>query len=344
MSDSTEPSTDPDSRPGRTSSAGPGAGKGLAAHAPFADAGAAADAMLSRLRGEVGFGWWAVTRITGGTYAILSTGRAGFPLRAGEQLAWADSLCRAVAEGQAPRIVPDVRAVPALRDAPLAGRWGVGAYLSSPLTLDGESLFGTLCALDREPLPAEAASRMPLVDLQARLLSTALAADLRLDEARRRAERAEADALMDPLTGLVNRRGWDMLLDREEQRCRRYGAVASVLVIDLDGLKTVNDRRGHAAGDAVLQRTAAVLRDAFRGTDVVARVGGDEFAVLAVETDAEGAVRERDRLHGLLDDAGVPASIGAAVRDRATGLEGAWASADADMYAAKRDRGRRQGR
>jgi len=173
------------------------------------------------------------------------------------------------------------------------------------------------------------------VDRQARLLSTVLGAEQRVDQTRRRAERAEAEALMDPLTGLVNRRGWELLLDREEQRCRRYGALASVLIIDLDGLKAVNDTAGHAAGDTVLRTAADVLRDAVRSADIVARLGGDEFAVLSVETDLPAAHTERARLRDLLAAAGVSASVGAATRDPQGGLAAAVGHADSDMYRAK---------
>ncbi len=68
----------------------------------------------------------------------------------------------------------------------------------------------------------------------------------------RRNEHLELEALVDPLTSLLNRRAWDRLLAREEERCRRYGHTATVFVIDLDQLKEVNDAAGHAAGDALL--------------------------------------------------------------------------------------------
>lgn len=317
-----------------------GGGVDLAAHAPLRDASAASEAVLQHLRAALGFRFWAVTRVTGQTYAVVSTGEAGFPLAPGAQLPWDEALCRLVLDGRAPRVAPDTRAFPALAGAPLARQWHVGAYLSAPLTLDGVSLFGTLCALDTRPQPAPAAAGVELVDLQARLLSTLLAAELRTDASRRRAERAEAEALTDPLTGLVNRRGWELLLQREEQRCRRYGGLASVLVLDLDGLKAVNDSQGHAAGDAVLRRAAQVLRGAVRSADVTARLGGDEFAVLAVETDLPAALAERDRLSGLFGAAGVPASVGAAVRDPQHGLAAAWVNADTDMYRVKGDRPR----
>lgn len=308
---------------------------GWAVCAAFGDVAVASGAVLEQLREELGFAWWAVTRITGGTHVVLATGDTGFPLPAGEQMPWIESLCHRVLEQRAPRVVPDLRSVPPLDAGCLAGEWQIGAYLSVPLSLTGTDLFGTLCAVHPEPVPAQVTARLPLVELQARLLATVLAAELQLDEARRRAERAEADALLDPLTGLVNRRGWQMVLEREEQRCRRYGTVASVLVIDLDGLKTVNDTRGHAAGDALLQHAAQVLREAFRSTDVAARLGGNEFGVLAVETDAHGARHERDRLQSLFDRAAVPASIGVATRHPVTGLAGAWTDADAHMYRVK---------
>lgn len=227
----------------------------LAAYAPFGDLSGAALAVLGQLRREVGFSAWALTRVSGGTSTVLVSSDL-FPAAAGEQFPWTDTLCHRVFEEGVPRVTLDVRAVASLRDTPFARRWGVGAYLSAPLSIDGETLFGTLCALDPEPREPEMLTRLPLVDLQARLLSTMLASDVRLDEVRRRAERAEADALVDAMTGLVNRRGWQLLLDREEQRCRRYGSAASVLVLDLDGLKAVNDGQGHPAGDVLLQRNA----------------------------------------------------------------------------------------
>ncbi len=312
----------------------------LSDHVPFRDAPQAAAAVLADLRRAVGFRFWAVTRLTGQTYVIVATAPGGFPAEPGEQLGWTETLCRQVLQGPAPRIAPDVSTVPAHRGLPLVRQWGIGAYLSAPLTLDGNTLYGTLCAVDPDPQPAHVTGAVGLVDRQARLLSTLLFTEMRADDALRRAERAEAEALMDPLTGLANRRGWELLLEREEQRCRRYSAGASVLMVDLDGLKAVNDSRGHTAGDALIRKAADVLRSAVRSADVVARLGGDEFAVLAVETDLPAARLERDRLHDLLLAAGVPASVGAATRGPQGGLAAAAAAADAEMYRAKDTRPR----
>jgi diguanylate cyclase (GGDEF)-like protein len=124
-------------------------------------------------------------------------------------------------------------------------------------------------------------------------------------------------ARTDPLTGVANLRAFNELAQQELLRSRRYGRVFTVLYLDLDGFKEINDTRGHAAGDLVLQRVAAAIRDALRRTDLVARLGGDEFGVLLPETGAESAgvvIGKLQRALSLaLTDAGwsVTASIGA---------------------------------
>jgi diguanylate cyclase (GGDEF)-like protein len=90
----------------------------------------------------------------------------------------------------------------------------------------------------------------------------------------------EARIDIDPLTETLNRRGFERELKRSLAYVKRYGTSAALLYVDLDGFKPVNDRHGHAAGDAVLKAVAAALQHQVRASDVVARLGGDEFAVL----------------------------------------------------------------
>ena len=177
-----------------------------------------------------------------------------------------------------------------------------------------------------------------LVEICGRLLSTLLNAHLEAAEQARRAERAELDAVTDPLTGVANRRAWDRLLAAEEARCRRHGHAAAVVVIDIDGLKEVNDREGHASGDLVLAGAARALAQSTREQDVVARLGGDEFGILCVESDATAAATLVGRLRGALAARGIRASIGMAARSTTTGLDAAAQAADRAMYADKRER------
>lgn len=175
-----------------------------------------------------------------------------------------------------------------------------------------------------------------LIELASRLLSTILAAELQTAAALRRAGQAEAESLVEPLTGLANRRAWERHLQAEEDRCQRSGTVASILVIDLDELKRVNDTGGHLAGDELLRRTGRALVRASRGVDLVARLGGDEFGILAVDCPSSDAEMLVARVGAALLGEGIAASLGVATRLPAATLEEAWARADSYLYEAKR--------
>jgi diguanylate cyclase (GGDEF)-like protein len=127
-----------------------------------------------------------------------------------------------------------------------------------------------------EPKLSRAPSRSAVMQLAAEV--DALAAEL--EASRARIADLEARVDIDPLTDVLNRRGFERELKRSLAYAKRYGTSAALIYVDLDGFKPVNDRHGHAAGDAVLRAVAAALTRNVRASDVVARVGGDEFAVL----------------------------------------------------------------
>lgn len=116
------------------------------------------------------------------------------------------------------------------------------------------------------------------------------------EELRRRAEAASEMSMTDALTGLLNRHGLQRALQRELAEARRYARPLSCLLLDVDFFKAVNDTHGHAAGDAALMQAARVLTESVRGSDVVCRYGGEEFLVLAPETDARGALSLADKV------------------------------------------------
>ena len=183
------------------------------------------------------------------------------------------------------------------------------------------------------------AGRRVAVHGAATLVADLLIAERRRLDAEVLARSAVELAGVDALTGLGNLRAWRQALDEESERARRYERCSTVVVVDLDNLKRINDEHGHAAGDTHLQRAAAAVREASRGVDVVCRLGGDEFGVLAVETGPEGARHLAGRLRSQLRKAGVQASFGVASAKDGD-LERAWHLADQEMYQHKRGRSR----
>lgn len=177
------------------------------------------------------------------------------------------------------------------------------------------------------------------------LLRTRAARDRRaLERLRATTSRLRHLADHDPLTGLLNRRRFEQELARHLAHVRRYGPEGAALVLDLDRFKPVNDTHGHAAGDRLLARVASVLRERLRVTDVVARIGGDEFAVLLPRADRAGAeavarslvatVREQAIAAGA-DPVTVSAGVVLFADCGPVGAEAALAAADLAMYDAK---------
>ena len=177
-----------------------------------------------------------------------------------------------------------------------------------------------------------------LIRVLLRTFASLVAAEENASEVARRAEEAEAEARSDALTGLLNRRAWEDALERETARMSRHRRPAIVLVVDVDGLKEVNDTEGHLAGDLLLRRTAAAIERVTREEDVVARVGGDEFAVLVVEADGPSADGLLSRVRTALLEADVDASVGAGAAAPGSTLVAAFHAADRQMYEAKERR------
>lgn len=203
-------------------------------------------------------------------------------------------------------------------------------------------------ALQKEPITASARSgRTPSRSLAMRLYAEVERLAAQLAQSHARVSDLEAKIESDPLTELLNRRGFERELKRSLAYIRRYGASAALLFIDLDRFKPVNDRHGHAAGDAVLKALAATLTRNVRASDVVARLGGDEFVVLLWNVTYAAAAAKAVALENVI--AAEPVRFGAATlsigASAGIALIGASdtpaeivARADAAMYARKREK------
>ena len=158
-------------------------------------------------------------------------------------------------------------------------------------------------------------------------------------------ERLRQLADHDAVTDLLNRRRFEDELVRQVGRCKRYGETACLMILDVDDFKGVNDAFGHRTGDAALQQVALILNGRLRETDVVARIGGDEFAALLPGVTAQDARSLAEEVRAAIEalrvgsggrHASVTASIGLKTLDRSTiDEDSAFVAADRAMYDSK---------
>lgn len=145
-------------------------------------------------------------------------------------------------------------------------------------------------------------------------------------------------AIIDALTQLCNRRAFEEQMTLALARRKRDGSSLSLALFDVDGLKTINDRDGHRCGDSVLKAVAQALRDGSREADLVARWGGDEFAILAPDTDHSEALQLAERIRTLVASSGAGVTVSAGVATTAPGTDRGGdllRIADAALYVAK---------
>lgn len=227
--------------------------------------------------------------------------------------------------------VPDATADRRFHDNPLVtGEPNIRFYAGCPIAAPDGSLVGTVCVIDDQP------RELDLRDLEA---LEDLAAIVEQELAMQRL------AVDDDLTRLKNRRGFELFGAQVLAMCRRQHSPALMLFADVDGLKVANDTHGHQAGDRLLQDVAATLQGSLRDADVIARIGGDEFAALLSGTDDATAVVDRlqravdlrNRITGV-DQFPMSISVGCArfEPDSPESLEALVHRADAAMYQVKR--------
>lgn len=294
--------------------------------------------VLEYLNDIIPMGLWATTRVVDGRQIMLGTVGRAYGFSPGAEIAFQDSPCWSMVSGESPQIAPDVSTVPGYANCAVAAAIPLGAYIGTPIVTREGELFGTVCGFNPSQLPGTLEVHLPLLKLLSGLLSSVLWADQAVTVGQRRLEAVQLEADTDVMTGLLNRRGWERFIDREEDRFRRFGDQASVIIMDLDRLKLINDTQGHEAGDVYIREAARVLTRSLRPGDVVARLGGDEFGLIIRGLGAEAVVRFVARTSKALETNGIAGSFGHAPITIVAGFPGAWKKADAGMYAEKRRR------
>ncbi|WP_448192795.1 sensor domain-containing diguanylate cyclase [Azospirillum sp. sgz301742] len=237
----------------------------------------------------------------------------------------------------------DVVAIEHMGVSPHAGHpcyaaFGLECYIGVPVTVRGER-YGTLNFSAARPLPRSFdEADLEFIRLLGRWVNSTLSEE-RLNE------ELQHLATVDPLTGMWNRRHFLELANRELERARRYDRPLCVLMLDVDHFKWINDAHGHATGDTALVELAATCRVTLRGSDLLGRLGGEEFAVLLPETDTQCACEVAERLRCAIAAIDLPsptgpirltASIGvAAMHPADASVEKPLSRADEALYRAK---------
>jgi diguanylate cyclase len=195
--------------------------------------------------------------------------------------------------------------------------------------------------------PVQGTTLQTLVGLSTEVVRDAgvlqlLAAETRIAKLEKALEEVRSMAFADPLTGALNRRGFERAYAREMARSRRNGKPLALALIDIDDFKALNDQHGHLAGDQVLVRLVRVLRDSMRPSDVLCRFGGEEFLLLLPDTTVGDACKAVQRFlfkfsqPTLFMKRAVTFSAGVVDHDCLESLDEALRRADAATYAAKR--------
>lgn len=250
-----------------------------------------------------------------------------------------DSLVASAQTSGSPLVIDDATAV---RRGDLFGPGerfgGAGSLAVVPILRDDVALGCiVIAAADKGSITDEEARNVGLLGA---IAASALEIMWEIEEVNRRAD-------TDPLTGLANRRRFDESLQRELSQSDRFGHPVSLVLVDLDHFKHVNDSHGHEAGDAVLRAVARMLADGVRTVDLCARFGGEELAILLPQTTAVGAYELADRLRRRIagrpirvndSEIVVTASFGvASYPDVVRSRDALFPAADAALYGAKHD-------
>ena len=230
---------------------------------------------------------------------IDSRGDASFGLLPGTASPLDQSFSRLMAFEAAPRLANFTAEVDAYRDLPCRAASGIGSYLGVPLAVDGDQTVACLCALSHET-DSYTDEDLRMIGLMGRMLAVQLQNEQAERSLQSVNEHLRELSCTDPLTGVLNRRGIEPLLDREWRQAGRQAVTTILLTADINHFKRINAEAGRAHGDLVLRLVAGVLEDAGRSTDIVARIGPDEFAVLLVGGKGDQPTSYIERVTGRL--------------------------------------------
>ncbi len=209
----------------------------LPVYFPYPSFEHAASDVLQHLHHKLGFAFWAISRSEEDELELIVTLDKHYGVQQGARIKWTDSICRRMVEGLGPNIAPDLDQVPAYKQAPIAQRFPISAYIGFPLWDSDGQLFGTLAAVDPKPQTKDLVESESTFQLFSRLISTHLSLDLQV---RSQSDKCiEFEGIIDPETKLLNNLGWNRLLRAQQRRAESNGLHSYVVSITFDSVEQI---------------------------------------------------------------------------------------------------------
>lgn len=284
-----------------------------------------------------------VSHIEGGRYEVLDAVDAHDVVQVGQIYDTRDTHCSEIVSRRGPYAV-DRSTHPEICDHPAYQRFGIASYIGAPLHVHGQ-FVGAIAFSSSESTTEFTNHHLKLVSMFGQWLSHEMDRNEALRELREAHDQLRRVATQDELTGLGNRRELTDRIQRELERGRRHGRSLGVALFDFDHFKQINDRHGHAAGDAALQLFARQGVEQLRSTDLLGRWGGEEFLLVLPDATAQTAARVVERLLQAVRAAdfrpgaqriALSASAGLTMTDCHEAIDDVLSRADKALYQAKR--------
>ncbi len=296
---------------------------------------------VSELKRIVDLEWTALILIESKSLYVLALySEIGSNWQTGDRMPMQGTATEWVAASRLPLVESDLKKDSLFVTDVYHRKQGIRSIVCVPLIIYDERVIGSLIIANRKP-NAYSPRQVEFLRELALQISRPIENSQLFEEVLKKSR-------YDELTGLLNRRSMDEQIISEVNRHSRYGGVFSIILLDLDSMKKINDQYGHLAGDGLLSRTGVILQKSVRSVDQAFRYGGDEFAILLPNTPVSAAVRVAERVRKQLaaklvvDDMTVTASVGlASWPANGTEANDIVAAADAALYKAKNEGGNR---
>lgn len=278
---------------------------------------------------------WTISRVNQNDFIVLQHNSKQSKLKFGTTFRLEDTIFWRMGNSPEVKIIQNIEDEPYFRDAPISINFDIKSGFCAAIYV-GQNLFGTLCGTHSRPLKASYMKAGPDISAQVAKISSALAQDFATIEALRKQEQTAAAKHLDALTQVPDWRGWDMLLDAEQLRCKTYGNKGIIVSVDIADLKVINQTHSRETGDKVLKQTADALSSLVRSQDIVARVGNDEFAVVCIDHPNLNAIELAKQTKEALKQLHIDCYVGHATSLPQKGLREAWEMAEHMMYKEKK--------